>query len=191
MKKMLCIALVGLVSAQVHANVDSLSANAQAEGKAAVKQLTPNVAADAKSSGVVEAGMALIPMLTQSLGVTEAQATGGMGSIFQAVQGVISTSDFNSLSQAVPNMDSLLSAAPAVDTSKKSGGNLLSGAMDAAAQYGANTKMGSQLLSQFQALGLSPDMISKFSNIVMSYLQKGEMPQTADLLSTALSSVLK
>lgn len=180
MKKMLCIALVGLVSAQVQAADNAING-----------QLNPIATAEADSSSIAQAGLALIPMLTQSLGVTEAQATGGMGSIFQAVQGAITTTEFNSLSKAVPNMDSLLSAAPAVDTSIKGGGNLLSGAMDAAAQYGANTKVGAQLLSQFQALGLSPDMISKFSNVAMSYLQKGEMPQTADLLSTALSSVLK
>jgi hypothetical protein len=180
MKKMLCIALVGLVSAQVQAADNTVKG-----------QLNPITTAEADSSSMAQAGLALIPMLTQSLGVTEAQATGGMGSIFQAVQGAMSTSDFNSLSKAVPNMDSLLSAAPAVDTSKKSGGSLLSGAMDAAAQYGANTKVGAQLVSQFNSLGLSPDMISKFADVATNYLKKGEVPQTADLLSTALSTVLK
>ncbi|HSX84419.1 MAG TPA: DUF2780 domain-containing protein [Cellvibrio sp.] len=180
MKKMLCIALVGLVSVYVHAADDTMNG-----------QLNPIATAEADSSNMAQAGLALVPMLTQNLGVTEAQAAGGMGSIFQAVQGVMSTSDFNSLSKAVPNMDSLLSAAPAVETSKKSGGSLLSGAMDAAAQYGANTKTGAQLLSQFKSLGLSPDMVSKFTDVAMSYLKNGEVPQTAELLSTALSSVLK
>lgn len=177
MKKMLCIALVGLVSAQVHAADNAVK-----------EQLTPT---EAGSSSIAETGLALVPMLTQSLGVTEAQATGGMGSIFQAAKGVMSVGDFSSLSKAVPNMSTLLAAAPAIAAPKKSGGSLLNGAMDAASKYGANTKVGTQLLSQFKSLGLSPDMISKFSNVAMSYLQKGEMPQTADLLSTALSGVLK
>lgn len=190
MKKILCIAFCAIVSAQTNASVlDGLTS--QARDKAAAKEQTSPIATvDANSSSMVEAGIALVPMLTQSLGVTEAQATGGMGSIFQAAKGLMSGTDFSTLSTAVPNMDSLLAAAPAVSAPKKSG-SLLSGAMDVAAQYGGNTKVGAQLLSQFKALGLSPDMISKFSDVAMNYLQKGEVPQTADLLSTAMSSVLK
>jgi len=192
MKKMLCIALVSLASTQVYADVlDSLASKEQAANKVVKEQLSSVATAGASSKGNVAAGLALVPMLTQSLGVTETQATGGIGSIFQAAKGLMPASDFGSLSKAVPNMSSLLSAAPVVNTPKQGSGNLLSGALGAAAQMGANTQVGAQLLSQFQALGLSPDMISKFADVAMSYLQKGEMPQTADLLSTALSSVLK
>ncbi len=192
MKKMLCIALVSLASTQVFADVlDSLASKEQAANKVVKEQLTPVATAGTSSKGKVEAGLALVPMLTQSLGVTETQATGGIGSIFQAAKGLMPASDFGSLSKAVPNMSSLLAAAPAVNTPKQGSGNLLGGALGAAAQLGANTQVGAQLLSQFQSLGLSPDMISKFADVAMSYLQKGEMPQTADLLSTALSTVLK
>lgn len=192
MKKVLCIALVSLASTQVYADVlDSLASKEQAANKVVKEQLSSVATAGASSKGNVAAGLALVPMLTQNLGVTETQATGGIGSIFQAAKGLMPASDFGSLSKAVPNMSSLLSAAPVVNTPKQGSGNLLSGALGAAAQMGANTQVGAQLLSQFQALGLSPDMISKFADVAMSYLQKGEMPQTADLLSTALSTVLK
>lgn len=177
MKKRLCILLCGIVSVQVHASVQN-GMSAQAK--------TPLIVADAKATAA-----GLVPMLTQGLGVTEAQATGGMGSILQAAKGLMSGTDFGSLSKAIPNMDSLLAAAPAVTSTKKGSGDLVGGAIDAASKYSANTKVGKQLLSQFKSLGLSPDMISKFSDVAMNYLKKGEMPQTADLLSSALSGVLK
>jgi hypothetical protein len=179
MKKLLPFLLCGVISTQAYAN-DSLTALAKT---ATVAQGTPVATADATQSA-----MALIPMLTQGLGVTEAQATGGMGSILQAAKGLMSGTDFGTLSSAIPNANSLLSAAPKVAPAKK--GDLLGGAMDMAGQLGKNTQIGQQLLSQFKSLGLSPDMISKFADVAVGYLQKGEVPQAADLLNTALSSVL-
>ncbi|HSC68690.1 MAG TPA: DUF2780 domain-containing protein [Cellvibrio sp.] len=191
MKKMLCIGLVSLMSTQVYAdNLSTLAAKEQAANKVIKEQLTPVTKAATSSKGKVQAALGLVPMLTQSLGVTQAQATGGIGSIFQAAKGLMPANDFGTLSKAVPNMSSLLGAAPAVTAPKQGSGNLLSGALGAAAQLGANTQVGAQLLSQFQALGLSPDMISKFADVAMTYLQKGEVPQAADLLSAALSSVI-
>lgn len=189
MKKLLSIALVGIISAQAQAQTslqDSLTA--QAKAAATAKAAPATNAATTAAGDATSSALALVPMLTEGLGVTEKQATGGMGSILQAAQGLMSGSDFGTLSKAIPNMDSLLAAAPAVKDAKK--GGILGGALDAAANYGANTKIASQLMSQFSSLGLSPDMISKFSNIAVGYLQNGTMPETADLLSTALSSVL-
>lgn len=191
MKKMLCIGLLSLVTTQVYADTLSSLASKERAANKAVKQQLGTVTAASSSKGKVEAGLALVPMLTQTLGVTQTQATGGIGSIFQAAKGLMPANDFGTLSKAVPNMSSLLAAAPAVSAPKQGSGNLLSGALGAAAQLGGNTQVGAQLLSQFQSLGLSPEMISKFADVAVNYLQKGEMPQTADLLSTALSSVLK
>lgn len=179
MKKLLPLVLCGMISVQAQAG-DNLAALAKAATGA---QNTPVATADATASA-----MALIPMLTQGLGVTEAQATGGMGSLLQAAKGLMSGTDFGTLSSAIPNANSLLSAAPKVAPAKK--GDLLGGAMDMAGQLSKNTQIGQQLLGQFKALGLSPDMISKFADVAVGYLQKGEVPQAADLLSTALSSVI-
>ena len=178
MKKLLPLVLCGLISAQVQAS-DSLTMFAAA----ATAQGTPVATADATATA-----LSLVPLLTQSLGVTEAQATGGMGSLLQAAKGLMSGTDFSTLSSAIPNTNSLRAAAPAVAPAKK--GDLLGGAMDMAGQLSKNTKIGQQLLSQFKSLGLSPDMISKFADVAVGYLQKGEVPQAADLLSTALSSVI-
>lgn len=190
MKKLLSIALVGIISAQAQAQTslqDSLTAQAKAVASAKAAPVT-NAATTAAGDATASA-LALVPMLTEGLGVTEKQATGGMGSLLQAAQGLMTGSDFGSLTQAIPNADALLAAAPAVKTAKK--GDLLGSAMGMASNYNASTKAASQLVSQFSSLGLSPDMISQFTNIAVGYLQNGTMPETADLLSTALSSVIK
>ena len=54
----------------------------------------------------------LIPLLTQSLGVTESQATGGAGAIFDYVKQKVSAEDFATITKALPGVDSLLKFAP-------------------------------------------------------------------------------
>ncbi|WP_323813218.1 DUF2780 domain-containing protein [Cellvibrio sp. NN19] len=200
MKKLLSIALVGFISTQAHAQMslgDTLKAQAKATASAqaeSVKTAATSAATTAATTTATAAGdtaataMALVPMLTEGLGVTETQATGGMGSLLQAAQGLMSGGDYSSLLSAIPNADALLAAAPAVKSAKKN--DLLGSALGAAANYSASTKAASQLVSQFSSLGLSPDMISQFTNIAVGYLQNGTMPETADLLNTALMSVL-
>ena len=207
MKKLLSIALVGFISAQAQAQMslqDTLKAQAKAAASATAAPVT-SAAAQAANSATTAAtavasntastattatadAAALVPMLTEGLGVTEAQASGGMGSILQAAQGLMTGSDYSALTQAIPNADALLAAAPAVKTAKK--GDLLGSALGMASSYNANTKAASQLVSQFSSLGLSPDMISQFTSIAVGYLQNGTMPETADLLNAALMSVL-
>lgn len=193
MKKTLCIALAGLISVQAHAGFwDSLTGSDKKDEQQTTAAVSPSdVAITDESSSMTEAGMALIPMLTQSLGVNETQATGGMGSILQAAQGLLSGNDFSTLTSAIPNAESLLSAAPDVSADREGGGSLLSGAIGAASEYSANTKVGAQLLAQFKSLGLSPSMISKFTDVATRYLQNGEVPESADLLSSALSGIIK
>lgn len=196
MKKVLSIALLGIISAQAQAQMslqDTLKAQAKAAASATAAPVTSaaaetTAAASAAATDAVSSAAALVPMLTEGLGVTEAQATGGMGSILQAAQGLMTGSDYSSLTQAIPNADALLAAAPAVKAAKK--GDLLGSALGVASSYNANTKAASQLVSQFSSLGLSPDMISQFAGIAVGYLQNGTAPETADLLNAALAGLL-
>ncbi len=54
----------------------------------------------------------LVGILVQQLGITPQQATGGAGSIFSMAKQSMSPSSFGQVSQAVPGMSQLLSAAP-------------------------------------------------------------------------------
>ena len=58
----------------------------------------------------------LVGHLTKQLGVTEKQATGGSGAVFSLAKSRLSPSDFSQVSGVVPNMDTLLGAAPKVES---------------------------------------------------------------------------
>ncbi len=136
--------------------------------------------------------MGLLPTLTQELGVTETQAEGGMGSLLQVAKGALSSNEFGQLSQGIPGMDTLLAAAPALG-SKSAGGNALTGMLANAGGMAAGLGTMGKLTEQFEALGLSPEMIMQFANIAVSYFSNSDAAgtdNTANLLQTGLSSIL-
>lgn len=140
-----------------------------------------------------DVAMGLLPMLTSQLGVTETQAEGGMGSLLQVAQGALSSDEFGQLSQGIPGMDTLLAAAPALG-SKSAGGNALTGMLSNAGGMAAGLGVMGKLTEQFEALGLSPDMILQFANLAISYFSSSDAPEgsgnTGNLLQTGLSAIL-
>src|SRR2546430_16338330 len=54
----------------------------------------------------------LVGALTQQLGVTEQQATGGAGAIFGLAKSKLSPDNFGQVASVVPGMEGLLQAAP-------------------------------------------------------------------------------
>lgn len=151
--------------------------------------------APAESSMMEDAtnmAMGLLPMLTGELGVTETQAEGGMGSLLQVAKGALSSDEFSQLGQGIPGMDTLLAAAPAL-SSKSAGGNALTGMLANAGGLAAGLGSMGKLTEQFEALGLSPDMILQFANMAISYFSNSDAAgtdNTANLLKTGLSSIL-
>ncbi|UZE96826.1 DUF2780 domain-containing protein [Alkalimarinus alittae] len=129
----------------------------------------------------------LIPTLTQQLGVTETQAQGGMGSLLGMAKQSLSSGEFEQLGAGVPGMDTLLAAAPALSGGSKAGGlgSMLSGAGGLASSVGGMA----QLTQQFEALGLSSDMIAQFANIAVQYFSQGGNA-TGGLLEKGLASIL-
>ena len=146
---------------------DSLFGKEEAAKEVAVPKVeqaatTEAAANTAKSTSmdmgsIVSAASGLLPMLTESLGVTNDQAEGGMGALLGVAKNNLTGDEFGSLSQGIPGAESLLSAAPSIE---KTGG--MSGLMS---NLGAMGK----LTQQFEALGLSPDMIIKFSKMAINY----------------------
>ncbi|SDX67105.1 DUF2780 domain-containing protein [Nitrosomonas halophila] len=105
----------------------------------------------------------LTEVLMQQLGVTQQQAQGGAGALFQLAESRMSAKDFTALSNSIPDMQSLLGAAPAA-------GVLGSGGM-------AGT---------FLQLGLTPDMVQKFIPTIVQYVEG----TGGSALATALRSAL-
>jgi hypothetical protein len=123
---------------------------------------------------------ALIESLTSQLGVSEEQATGGAGAIFQVAQDRMAPPQFSQLSDAVPGIDGLLGAAPPLGGTS----GMLGGATSALGmgELGGLT----ELAGPFTKLGLSPDMASQFVPIVLDYVQSEGGQQAMSLLQTAL-----
>jgi hypothetical protein len=108
-------------------------------------------------------GSRLTEVLMQQLGVTQQQAEGGAGALFQLAKSRMPARNFAALSNSVPDMQNLLAAAPA-------NGTLGSGGM----------------AGIFRQLDLSPDMVQKFIPTIVEYVQN----TSGSALATSLSSAL-
>ncbi len=111
--------------------------------------------------------MEILNVLTEQLGITDDQAKGGLGAIFQMVKGKLGDENFGKVAEAVPGMDELLGAAP------ETGG--LGGAIGgiASALGGGAEKLGglAGLVGGFEGLGLDSGMVGKFIPIIISFVQ--------------------
>jgi len=141
-------------------------------------------AGQAAAAAVPSSSTGLTGLLMQQLGVTQPQAEGGAGALFQLAKSKMSTSDFTALGNSVPDMQGLLAAAPVANAvgSGSMTGNLASMAGDLG---GADGNLVG-LASSFQQLGLPPDMVQKFIPIVMQYVQGNGGGAVAGALQSAL-----
>lgn len=149
---------------------------------------TTAVAAATSDSATGNVSGGLLSALTSQLGVTNTQAEGGMGSLMQLAKSSLSTDEFGELSGSVPNMSTLLAAAPSLASGGSTGGvtDLLSNAGGLASSIGTIAT----LTKQFEALGLSSDMISKFASIATSYFSSNANSSAGSLLQKGLGSIL-
>jgi hypothetical protein len=105
----------------------------------------------------------LIKNLTTTLGVTPTQAIGGTAAIINNAKGNMSPTDFTTLTKQMPQAGTLLNAVP-------------------------STLLGTgNVASQFSLFGMDPSMITKFSPLVLEYLQSGATPAMDKILSTAFA----
>ncbi len=118
----------------------------------------------------------LVSQLTSQLGVTEDQAKGGAGALFNIAKDKLGAGEFSQITSAIPGVTDLMSAAPAATTEGESSGGGLMGM--AASALGAVTGGGGALgklgamasaASAFKSLGLDTGMITKFLPIVMGF----------------------
>jgi len=114
--------------------------------------------------------MDLITTLVDTLGITKDQAKGGSGALFQNAKDNLSGDDFQKVSDAVPDMDEYLAAAPAAETKSGLGGALGS---SLSSLGGDAAKAGSMLdlTSAFLKLGMDSGTLGKFVPVVLDFVQ--------------------
>lgn len=198
MNKMLMIVAAMTITAQAQAGwldsaSDLLNSASNAVDTASEVVETVNTSetqvAQATNTDMVSTAMELLPAITQNLGVSDQQASGGLGSLFQLAQNTLGEGDFSTLSDAVPNMQDLLGAAPEV-AGEASEGGLVGNLMNTASQYSDTVKTANTVMKQFEALGLDPAMIPQYVKVVNDFLQSTSGQQTVDLFAKGISVVL-
>ena len=125
--------------------------------------------------------MDLITTLVDTLGITKDQAKGGSGALFQNAKENLSVDDFQKVSDAVPDMDKYLAAAPAAETKSGLGGTLGS---SLSSLGGGAAKAGSMLdlTSAFSKLGMDSGTLGKFVPVVLDFVQSEGGESVARLL---------
>ena len=118
---------------------------------------------------------ALVGMLTKELKITDDQAKGGAGALFNYAKESLSSDEFDQVSDAVPDMSGYLKAIPAL-------GGSSTGMLGKATQ----TLVGMPAVTAaFDKLGLSQDMVGLFTPLLVNYVDDKGSKAVGDLLRKA------
>ena len=130
----------------------------------------------AETSAETSGNTGLVALLTDQLGVTDKQAAGGAGALFEMAKNQLSDSEFGKVSKALPGIGGLMQAAPdtSPDTSNATGG--LKEKMEGAAEglksvsdAGKSLNKLATVQNQFSRLGLDTGMVSQFIPVILDY----------------------
>ncbi len=129
----------------------------------------------------------LVGALTSQLGVSQEQASGGIGALLGSAKGQMGDSKYGDLLSKAPSLNGL-----ATDTasSSDSGGSSWGGYMNQASSLlggGETMSQMTKLAETFDGLGLGPDMVGKYSKVALDYVQGEGGTGAMDLLKSGLS----
>ncbi|BDY05811.1 DUF2780 domain-containing protein [Ferrimonas sp. YFM] len=111
----------------------------------------------------------LLGLVTSQLGVSQEQASGGIGALLATAEPNLSSDTLGQLSQVLPGMEGLTKLGG--DLLAKAGeGNGTSGLLGTVLGQSGGALMG--LNDAFASLGLSPDMVASFSQILLDYVNQ-------------------
>ena len=127
----------------------------------------------------------LVGSVMSQLGLNKSQAEGGLGSLLSLAKSTLGGDDFGSIANAIPGIDSLLSAAPALDN--ESG---MSGLLAKAGDLGSSLQGGAQVYDAFEKLGISKELAAPMVDIVKGYLDSNAGEGTTDMLMKGLGAIL-
>ncbi len=131
--------------------------------------------------------MDLVGMLISQLGVTEPQAKGGAGSLFDMAKGALPESDWTQVASAIPGVKDLIGAAPAVSeaTAEKSDKlSGLTGGLGAVTKAVESANTFAAVNDQFKQLGLNTDRVSQFVPVILSFTESTGGEQVMNILKS-------
>ena len=173
-----------------NANIDQLKG--LLGGKKAESTVTSSSLTEMATSAESNIDLAsLVSSVADNLNVSENQSEGGIASIMNYVQGNLSGADYAQLASSIPGIDSLLEDVPSLSgNSAASSSSSLSGLLNKASEYSSTLKSVNDLKQQFEALGLSTDMIASFVTQISSYLNVNADEETQALFKSGLDNLL-
>jgi Protein of unknown function VcgC/VcgE (DUF2780) len=126
------------------------------------------------ASAAAKASPELVNSLAKEINATPEQAAGAAGSLFGIAKSRLKPDEFSQVATAVPGMDSLLKAAPAV------------GGAAALSQLGGSASGLASAASAFSKLGLKPDLVAKAVPVLTSFVTKSGGAGVGSLLAGVL-----
>ena len=173
-----------------NANIDQLKG--LLGGKKAESTVTSSSLTEMATSAASNIDLAsLVSSVAGNLNVSENQSEGGIASIMNYVQGNLSGADYAQLASSIPGIDSLLEDVPSLSGNSAAGSSSsLSGLLNKASEYSSTLKSVNDLKQQFEALGLSTDMIASFVTQISSYLNVNADEETQALFKSGLDNLL-
>lgn len=130
---------------------------------------------------------AMVAAVSDSVGITETQAEGGLASIFNYAQNNLSAEQLTQLAQSLPGLDELVEQVP--DVSQVTSSGALGGLLDKAASYSEQLQSVNELKKQFDALGLDTQQIMQIVEGAKAYLDTEEGQHVKSLLSDGLTKL--
>ena len=134
------------------------------------------------NSAALAADLGLVKSLTSKLGVTDEQATGGSGAIFNLAKQNLSKSKFSQIAKAVPGIDKMMKAAPKTESDN----GMLGSASSLIAKDAPAVSKAASLTNSFSKLGMNADMLDKFTPIILDYVKSKGGDKTMNILQAVL-----
>ena len=190
-KYVLACALTLSISGAAHAEgwLDSLKGFVGLdESTEQVETKTEAVAEEVKEASSSLDILGLVGSVSKSLNVSDEQAEGGMASLFNLAKSSLGDTDYSTLAKSLPGADSLLSKIPDVSSLTGNSDSGVGGLLSKASQYSDSLKSINAVKQQFEALGLKPEMITKYISQAQSYLDTEQGQQAKALLMKGVSA---
>ncbi|WP_394202537.1 DUF2780 domain-containing protein [Shewanella waksmanii] len=141
--------------------------------------------ATSKTETTASQSSGLVDSVMSQLGLNQNQAEGGLGSLLALAQSTLGNEQFSPIANAIPGIDTLLSAAPEVDNTSG-----MSGLLAKAGDLGSSLQGGAQVYDAFEQLGISKELAAPMVDILKGYVDTHAGAGTTDLLMQGLGALL-
>ncbi len=187
MKKIvLILALPMVLLSNAHASewqdiLKAASNAASPQTKQAINNILHNVKLHPQQGTQAVQTNQLTEFLMKGAGVTQTQAQGGAGALLQLAQSKMQAGEFAQLEQAIPNLQNLLNAVPALQQP-----STVSNLAKLAGNSGGTVSNLLTVVSVFQQLGISPAQMQQFLPLLLDYVNTTQGSTLATLLGSAI-----